>query len=124
MSAMKPSPPSSSALKVWTTVPSSSTNRAPAVSVRAARTASSSPMRRITSRATPRASTACPPGRRPGARSTTVTSAPYCASQCASAGPAMLAPAINTLGPVIGSPRSFAETMVSIIVARMRRGRR
>src|SRR6185437_2878496 len=58
--------------------PSASTVYAPAVSVGAARMAASSPIRRMTSLVTPRASTACPPGRSPGARSTTVTPAPRC----------------------------------------------
>src|SRR5690349_12009529 len=58
----------------------------------------------MTSLATPRASTACPPGRSPGARSTTVTSAPRRRSQWASAGPAMLAPATNTLLPLTAPP--------------------
>ena len=101
---MYPSPPSSSARKVSSTFPSASTVYAPAVSVQAARTAASSPMRRMTSLATPRASTACPPGRSPGARSTTVTSAPRRRSQWASAGPAMLAPATNTLIPLTAPP--------------------
>src|SRR5215212_4021173 len=101
---MYPSPPSSSARKVSSTFPSASTVYAPAVSVRAARTAASRPIRRMTSLATPRASTACPPGRSSGARSTTVTSAPRRCSQWASAGPAMLAPATNTLVPLIASP--------------------
>src|SRR3954447_9248304 len=94
---MYPSPPSSSARKVSSTFPSTSTVYAPAVSVRAARTAVSRPIRPMTSLATPRASTACPPGRRSGARSTTVTSAPRRCSQWARAGPAMLAPDTNTL---------------------------
>ena len=82
-------------------VPSASTVYAPAVSVHTARTAASSPIRRMTSLATPRASTACPPGRSPGACSTTVTSAPRRCSQWASAGPAMLAPVTNTLMSLI-----------------------
>lgn len=49
----------------------------------------------ITALAMPRASTAWPPGRSSGARSTTVTSAPRRTSQCANAGPAILAPAIR-----------------------------
>ena len=101
---MYPSPPWSSARKVSSTFPSASTVYAPAVSVRAARTAASSPIRRMTSLATPRASTACPPGRSSGARSTTVTSAPRRCSQWASAGPAMLAPATNTLVPLTAPP--------------------
>ena len=101
---MYPSPPWSSARKVSSTFPSTSTVYAPAVSVQAARTAASSPIRRMTSLATPRASTACPPGRSPGARSTTVTSAPRRRSQWASAGPAMLAPATNTLVPLTAPP--------------------
>jgi hypothetical protein len=76
---------------------------APAVSVQAVRTAASRPIRRMTSLATPRASTACPPGRSSGARSTTVTSAPRRRNQWASAGPAMLAPATNTLVPLTAS---------------------
>ena len=71
----------------------------PGVVLRSAHVASS-PMRRMTSLATPRASTACPPGRSSGARSTTVTSAPRRWSQWANAGPAMLAPATNTLVPL------------------------
>ena len=47
--------------------------------------------------ATPRASTACPPGRSPGVCSTTVTCAPRRCSQWASAGPAMLAPVTRIL---------------------------
>ncbi|GLZ38135.1 hypothetical protein Acsp05_17590 [Actinokineospora sp. NBRC 105648] len=76
------------------------------MSVQAARTAASNPIRRMTSLATPRASTACPPGRNPGARSTTVTSAPRRRNQWASAGPAMLAPATNTLVPLTAPPQS------------------
>src|SRR5690242_14102344 len=103
---MYPSPPWSSARKVSSTFPSTSTVYAPAVSVQAARTAASSPIRRMTSLVTPRASTAWPPGRSSGARSTTVTSAPRRRSQCASAGPATLAPATNTLLPLTGPPSS------------------
>ena len=55
---MYPSPSLSSARKVSSTLPSASTVYAPAVSVHAARTAASSPIRRMTSFATPRASTA------------------------------------------------------------------
>ena len=101
---MYPSPSLSSARKVSSTFPSASTVYAPAVSVHAARTAASSPIRRMTSLATPRASTACPPGRSPGDCSTTVTSAPRRCSQWASAGPAMLAPDTNTLMSLIVSP--------------------
>ena len=107
---MYPSPPWSSARKVSSTFPSASTVYAPAVSVQAARTAASSPIRRMTSLATPRASTACPPGRSPGACSTTVTSAPRRRSQWASAGPAMLAPATNTLIPLTALPRCARST--------------
>jgi hypothetical protein len=66
----------------------------PGVVLRSAHVASS-PMRRMTSLATPRASTGtpaadpCPRGRR---------------SQWASAGPAMLAPATNTLVPLTAPP--------------------
>src|SRR3954468_24575168 len=112
---MYPSPPSSSARKVSSTFPSTSTVCAPAVSVRAARTAASSSMRRMTSLATPRASTACPPGRSSGARSTTVTSAPRLRNQWASAGPAMLAPATKTLVPLTAAPCSPVRLRVRIV---------
>src|SRR5215213_4822272 len=56
-------------------------------------TSSRIPMRPSTPMcASPRKSTAKPPSRNDGARSTTVVSKPYLLSQNASAGPAMLAP--------------------------------
>ena len=58
ISEMYPSPPSSSARKVSRTFPSASTVYAPAALVETARTAASSPIRPMTSLATPRASTA------------------------------------------------------------------
>src|SRR3954452_10049548 len=117
MSAMYPSPPWSSARWVSSTLPPTSTVYAPAVSVQAARTAASSPIRRMTSLATPRASTACPPGRSPGDCSTTLTSAPRRCSQWASAGPATLAPDTNTLTLLIVSPvRPSDDRLVSLWV--------
>src|ERR1041385_8682618 len=73
----------------------------------------------MTSLATPRASTACPPGRSPGDCSTTVTSAPRRCSQWASAGPAILAPDTNTLTLLIVSPsRPSDDGLASLWAAR------
>ena len=96
------------------TFASTSTVYAPAVSVRAARTAASSPIRRMTSLVTPRASTACPPGRSPGARSTTVTPAPRRRSQWARAGPRHARPRHHHLGAVHSAPRSPVRITVRI----------
>jgi hypothetical protein len=76
----------------------------PSVSVQAARTCSSSPIRRTTCLATPRMSMAWPPGRSPGERSTTVAWKPNRCSQYARAGPAMLAPEIKICLLTISGP--------------------
>ena len=60
-------------------------------------TAGIRPIRSATSLDTPRRSTVCPPGRGPGAISTTVGANPNRRSQKASAGPAMPPPEISTV---------------------------
>src|SRR3954452_13190010 len=77
--------------------PSARTQAMPCCSRETDRISSSRPMRSATVRAAPRRSTACPPGRGAGARSTTVTAMPLRVSQDARAGPAMPAPEISTL---------------------------
>ena len=69
----------------------------PRVRVRACRNASRIPARLATSIAAPRMSTAWPPSRGAGARSTTVGQKPCLDSQYASVRPACPAPEINTL---------------------------
>ena len=77
-----------------------------------ARTASVSPIRSSTSRATPRTSTFCPPSRNSGARSSTVTSQPVRRSQNAAERPAMLAPEITACRVVMSAPASCGPTLV------------
>lgn len=72
--------------------PRSETRVSRRVPVRAASTASSSPMRSTTSTATPRRSIGYPPPRTTSARSTTVTSTPARRSQNARTGPPTPAP--------------------------------
>jgi hypothetical protein len=85
--------------------PATSRNTMSRGEVRAAMIASSTPIRLSTDRcASPRKSTAWPPSRNEGARSTTTAVMPERVSQWASAGPAIPAPEISTSMPGNATP--------------------
>lgn len=85
-----------------------------------ARTASSRPIRRMTSRPSPRTSTFWPSSRRWSKRSTTVTSPPAAASHDTAAGPAMLAPEIRMLGRSVPRRSAASQALAALGPRRLR----